>query len=132
MKDTDAASRVPFCAAALLVWSMSSAPSAGEEPPRTVKISGRILIAKRQGRDIKAATLTAADGTVYQLVIDEKGASLAAVMHRERAEIGGIDALSAIAWDGTLSVLGFLRSYLDACPAVWRREKPALTHDGRR
>lgn len=89
MKNTHAAFRFSFCAAALLVWSMSSALSADEEPRRPIKVAGKILIAKRQGRDIKAATLTAADGTVYQLIIDEKGASLAAVMNRERAEIVG-------------------------------------------
>lgn len=94
-----------------------SPPSIGAEGAAT--LSGKVVVTKREATGPSAATFTNAQGTLYNLVMDERGRSLAGVMHNETAEVLAVPSEK----DGAkwLTVLDYTDANVRAGHEFWRR-----------
>jgi hypothetical protein len=106
-----------ICAAGAAAGELPAA--GGEFPAGAIKIGGRIQATGGNRLAPAAAKLTAADGKVYNLVLDVKGRSLVGVMHGEQAEVVGIvSQKDSAAW---LQVLGYTDERVTEAHELWRR-----------
>ena len=105
-------------AAVLLPFAFLAA--AEKEPPGSpAKVSGRITATARDGGTVRAATLTTANGQVFSLEMDERGQSLAKVMHGQAADILGVPSDKGnTKW---LRVLSYADERDTAAHEYWRR-----------
>ncbi|MBM4031756.1 MAG: hypothetical protein FJ291_08235 [Planctomycetes bacterium] len=106
------------CTAPLFALLLACTADGAERPQGTVKLSGRVA-ATREGGEIRAATLTTPKGEVYNVAMDERGRSLAAVMHGESAEIIALPSVK----DGAkwLQVSDYADERVAAGHEYWRR-----------
>jgi len=98
----------------LLSAAVPATASAG-----TTTLSGKVRATKRARGRVRAATLTTPKGEVYNIEIDERGESLARVMHGEKAEIRGVvTRRGGACW---LRVLDYADESVAAGHEYWRR-----------
>lgn len=89
---------------------------AAEAADAAVKYSGNVKITQRgPAGEPLAATLKTADGKTFDLVMDEKGKSLAGVMAGQNPEIFGV------AEENALRVIGYTDERVNAGHEFWRR-----------
>lgn len=82
-------------------------------------LSGRVTATKRDASGVRAATLTTPKGEVYHIEVDERGESLARVMHGESAEIRGeVAERDGARW---VRVLDYADESVAAGHEYWRR-----------
>jgi len=104
------------CAGPLLVSALANDAAAADG---ALAVTGKVKIVKARGRDVIDATLTTKDKTLYHLVLDEKGTSLAKVMFNMSVDIHG----TAAERDGKkwLTVLRYQTDKHEAGHEYWRR-----------
>jgi ligand-binding sensor domain-containing protein len=106
-------------AACFALLACATALSSGaQSADGVVRLEGKVKVTKRDGGVPAAAEFTSG-GRTYSIEMDEKGVSLAGVMHNESAEIRGIPGDKG--GQPTLRILGYTDSALTAGHEFWRR-----------